>query len=83
MEFEIIEVKDIRPNTFKVVIEIKETRKRKSYCYPKSDGWDKEIDGKPKFVRDIIFKLAMEEKGKNMNVKKMDKKLKGKKFKTN
>lgn len=45
---------------FTVEIEFKDNGDRQNFCYPIGDGWDIIIDGKPRFIHDIIMQISEE-----------------------
>jgi len=80
MEFEIINLIDENVNVFKAEIEIISTRERRFFCYPKGEGWDDEIDNKPRFIADIQHRLKKEESKKDLNINTIKSKIKGNKY---
>lgn len=82
MEFEVIYVKKDNQRIL-VEIEILGTRERKSYGYPIGEGWEIEINGEFKFLRDIRKKLENEEEVSKVEVDfiKINNSVKGKKIK--
>ena len=64
MEFEIIEIIQ-QKQRFQVEIEMTATRERKKFGYPMGDGWELEINGEPRFLKDIKEKLRREKDSMN------------------
>lgn len=82
MKFEIISINK-ENNRIGVEVEISETRERRNFGYPLGEGWENEINGEPKFLRDIKRKLKEEQEIKKqpIDVSKFEKKYEGKKIK--
>ena len=82
MEFEIIKVEQQRQR-ISVEIEIAGTRERKKYGYPLGEGWESEIDGEPRFLKDVKKKLKEEEEisKQKTDLPKINKSLIGKRIK--
>ena len=81
-EFDIIDIKRNERGAFNVEIELLD-RQRRHFGYPMGEGWEADIDGIPKFVRDISSKLdneALTVKTMDATVKAMTTDLKLKRF---
>ncbi len=80
VDFEVINIKNNK-RAFTVEIEITKTRERRFFGYPFNNGWEQEINGEPRFIKDIKRKLADEEALQDISeLEKQKKKIIGKKF---
>lgn len=84
MEFEIIKIEQ-QLQRISIEIEIIATRERKFYGYPLGEGWEIDVNGEPRFLRDIRKKLQAEEEVSKQTIdfSKLQKKVVGKKIKIN
>ncbi|MFW6282292.1 MAG: hypothetical protein ACOC1O_05855 [bacterium] len=82
MEFEIIDIIQ-QKQRFQVEIELTATRERKKFGYPLGEGWEIEINGEPRFLKNIKEKLRREKESMDtgLDTSKFEK-LKKKKIKT-
>ena len=60
-EFKIRKI-DNEFSRFFVEIEFIESGDRRKFGYPIDEFWEEEVDGKPKFIKDIIRQVSEEEK---------------------
>lgn len=83
VDFEVIDLK-ANDRAFTVEIELTKTKERRFFGYPFGRGWQEEIDGEPRFIRDIKRKLTEEELNKSevTDIEKQKKNYKGKKYRT-
>lgn len=83
VDFEVIDLR-AKKNAFTVEIELTKTKERRFFGYPLGRGWQEEINGEPKFIKDIKRKLKEEElnESKVSDIEKQKKKYKGKKYRT-
>lgn len=82
VDFEVIDIK-ANNDAFTVEIEITKTKERRFFGYPLGHGWQEELNGEPKFIRDIKRKLSEEELNKKElpNIEnQLKSKIKGKKY---
>lgn len=59
-EFKIRKIEDIKAN-LRVQIEFKDDGEREFHTYPKGEGWENYINGKPKFIHDICRRIEEKE----------------------
>lgn len=55
-DFEVFDIVD-EQSRFLVTIEFLDNRDRKQYGYPKGNGWENELNGEPKWLRNIKQRL--------------------------
>jgi len=80
MKIEIIKVKKREnKNSFQVEVELP-NRERKKFGFPSGEGWEQEIDGKPKFVRKIEENLKKQKEDNSADIEKLNKKYQYKKI---
>jgi len=64
-DFEIVKIKENTYN-FEVTIEYKDNKERERFGYPYNNGWEQEVDGEPRFVKDLREnKVPKREAGRN------------------
>lgn len=72
-EFKIRKI-DKEYSRFVVEIEFLDNEDRRKFGYPLGEFWDEEIDGKPRFIKDIARQVSEEEeKIMSLNIEKLKK----------